>query len=282
MGFDERCGASGLTIGYEEPCRMFVIRPHSYLPLHYQSRWEPAGLVPFKGVYNGESRMEDLEITPAIKMQHASLVTRSRVLEDRKKRWPKDIDEKMKTDLSTFCDLVERGELETKTAHGVFVTAPFYVREDVYQHIIEEQKGFHEWIGADIEEHLHKLVRMRFDTKERWLNMLKVGKETGNFDYEGMAEINVELDKIDGTSHGQYLASGLIQNHEDFLFSDEDAKVSLAKAQVEFELFSMGLEVVAPWQPTHKARCDDYEFLAKWHRALAEMAEATHKRREEL
>lgn len=284
MGFSERCAASGLTIGYGERCLMFVIRPHWYLPLHYQSKWEPASLVPFRGTYNGESRMEDLDDTPAIRMQHRSLVVRSEVLEDRRDRWSKNIDEKMKNDLSTFCDVVERGELAAKSAvqGREFTAAPFYVREDVYNHIIEEQMGPNRWLGENTETHFQKLVKMRFETKERMRRLLQVGKETGEFDHMAIAENDRDLRDIDGMSRGQYLASHLMMDHEDLWANDEDAKISLAKAQVEFEMFAMGLEPITPWQPGHKSRCDNYEFLAKWHRKMAEFAEDSERRFQEL
>jgi hypothetical protein len=262
---------------------VFVIRPHWFLPLHYQSIWEPLTAVPLKGIYDDYGALGNIDVNPAIQMQHKTLIKLAQEFpeETRKRHW--EIFKEYPDDLSAVYKLCERGVLEVFTPHGNHFSAPFYVREDAYQHVIGLVRGEKDYRGDDIVERVEAGIAAQFNYQVQWHEYLREGKETGEYDHKRMAEIGIDRDELVGGSPSRYLASELIRDHEDRIFADEEARRSLHEAMVEFELFCSGMDFVGVrWQPkTVRGQDEDYIAHAKWHRAVAEMADEAHRRLED-
>lgn len=277
--FNETCGVSGLPIGWKTPCRIFVIRPHSYLPLHYQSVWEPLVLGSFPGIYDDYGKLKSLEDGPAIRTQHRILrgLAREFPEETRKRHW--EIFKRYPDDPSAILELCERGVLNVFTPHGDCVCAPFYVREDVYRHVIDLCRGLTDFWGRDVVDTTKEMVRRRFEHHDAIQRLMQEGQESGDFDHKTMARLNVGQDEYESIE-SRYLASEMLRTAD---MDDPEVREDLAQAMIEFEIFSDGMDrIQVTWGPkTYRGQESDYRFHAEWHRALARLADEAHHRLEE-
>jgi hypothetical protein len=273
--FNETCGVSGLPIPWKTPCRIFIIRPHSYLPLHYQSIWEPLILGSFPGVYEDCGGLESLEDGPAIRIQHQVLHKLVREFSEEARERHSETLKRYPDDPSAVLELCERGVLNVFTPHGECVAAPFYVREDVYRHVIDLCTGLSDFRDRPIVDTTREMVRLRFEHQDDVRRCVQEG--------DPGAALSVELDmrRDEYENHEtRYLASDLLRATD---LADPEVREDVATAMTEFELFSIGMDMVhVRWAPkTHRGQEADYDFHAKWHRAVADMADEAKRRWEE-
>jgi len=283
--FNETCGVSGLPIGWRTPCRLFVLRPHWFLDLHYQSEWESLVVVPLRGVYADYGRLEDLDLSPAFRLQHRRLLaTVQKFSEEAQKRHP-EILRRYPDDPNALYELCERGVLEVKTPHGNRTTAPFYVREDVYQLVLERARKAEGWHGSFLEG-CREAITARFKKVELERETLSLYKEDATEeDKVRRRELMDQKGQLDHLDHGPGCHEGrmiLIESWDEIM-SDPGLRASLEEAMLEFELFAGGMDAVkVAWQPkTIRGQDDDYESHAEWHRDVAKLADEAHRRQEE-
>lgn len=283
--FNETCGVSGLPIAWRTPCRLFVLRPHWYLPLHYQSEWEPLAIVPLKGVYDDYGKLKDIEATPAFMLQHRILLGAAQEFSDETRKRHHEIFKRYPDDPSALYELCERGVLDVRTPHGVRTTAPFYVREDVYQHVVEITSKAENWHGPFL-EHAEEVVDSRF--KCRALDEETFGlyrEDATEKDKARRGELisqKVELEDLDN-GHGRHLGRMMLIEPWARIQDDPELRRELRQAMIDFELFAAGIESVhASWRPTLvRGQESDYDFHAEWHRTLARLADEAQRRWEE-
>ena len=277
--FNASCGVSGLPINRRTPCRIFVIRPHWYLAIHYQSIWEPLILGSFPGAYNDYGTLADLEDGPAIRVQHQILRKLAREFSEETRSRHGEILKRYPDDPGSILELCERGVLNVFTSHGELMCAPFYVREDVYRHVIGLCTGVTDYRGRDFVDTTKEMVRRRFEYFDEHERLMQEGKESGKFDHKAMAELGVKQCEYESVET-KYVASDMLRAAD---VDDPEVREDLKKAMLEFELFSTGMDLVhVGWAPkTHRGQESDYRFHAEWHRAIAEMADEAHRRWEE-
>lgn len=282
--FNETCGVSGLPIAWETPCRLFILRPHWYLPLHYQSVWEPLGVVPLKGTYDDYGKLKDPDLGPAFMLQQKTLLKAVQEFSEETQERHHEIVKRYPDDPLALYELCERGVLEMDTPHGVYATAPFYVREDVYQLVIDRTSKAKNWHGQFLRQ-AEDIVECRLKhhelTAEYW-GLLQEGGEEEESKRSELMEQMVDLESRD-YGHGRHEAKMLLLKERDVVKDNPELKESLRQAMIEFELFSTGLELVhAGWRPNLvRGQESDYEFHAEWHRDLSKLADEAHRHREE-
>jgi hypothetical protein len=278
--FDETCSVSNLPVSWKEPCLVFVIVPHWFLPLHYQARWEPEIVVPFKGTYDDYGKLENLDLSPAFLAQQQTLLAKALDFDGEAKERHSEILKRYPDDPSALLELCERGVFRVRNAHGERTTAPFYVREDVFQYVVEETANFENWRG-NWGEQTRTTVESRLEYLDTWGKYIDALKAEAD-DVDELRERTMSLKERDNLQ-GSHLCHKLLMDHHGKMKEDPSLRESLAQAMTEFELFWMGLELFhVDWMPRlFRGQCPDFNLHAKWHRDLAEMARASEKRMEE-
>jgi hypothetical protein len=283
--FNMTCGVSGLPINWRTPCRVFFLVPHGHLDFKYAAVWEPVNIIPLKGTYEDCGRLEDLDLSPAFHLEHPRMLAKAQEFseEQRKDYW--QIFEKFPDDPGALYQLCEREILQLKTPHGTKEAMPFYVREDVYQRVLERSRKAKNFRGPYLDR-CEEMIWARFRKRELDDETMRLyGDQATEEDKVRRRELIGESVKIEHKDNGRGTHQGnmlLIESWEK-IQKDPELKASLKEAMLEFELFAGGIEALnIAWQPkTRKGQDDDYRYHAKWHREIAKLADAAQKRWDE-
>lgn len=282
MGGNVYCAVSHLPIHYGARMRLFVVGQIDDGVRFPGGDWHTFSFG-FAGKHGDFGTLDDIERTPAFEYMHNALCTHTEEFSDEDKERHDQRLEKYPHEFGSILKLVERGIVNVTLIRpwGQHTMVPFYVREEVYQWVMEvARKSNTTWRQENIAEKAEREAQLMVASYR------KRHEPTDHLDAEDMIKHFNKLrddqptEMVLSSEFGNVGRMLMLEERDAPPYKDDAAWTALEKELAELRIFELGLELFGhSWVPQIHFVPDDVDLRlhTKFHKAMAKFGDALRR-----
>ena len=281
MGGNVYCAVSHLPLHYGAKMRLFVVGQIDDGAPRPGGDWH-AFSFGFAGEHGDFGSLDDIERTPAFELMHKALCAHVGEFSDDDKDRHDHLLETYPHEFGSILKLVERGVVNVTLirAWGEHKMVPFYVREEVYQWVMEvARKSDTTWRQENIAEKAEREAKMLVEYYRKSQEPTE-GLTVEELTARWRLSERPELEMLRGTYLGNVARMLMLEKEDAPNYEDLPTWDGLGHELAELRIFELGLELFGhSWVPQiHFVPDDvDYRLHTKFHKAMAKFGEELRK-----